>query len=125
MRILAIYNGIYPDGMAMSNRLHLYCKALIAGGVDIEIVVPSIKRIPDQGCSDGIKYFYIKDPIKFRKHFFLKINSFFAAFIYARYCLLNAPKYDILFIPGFGWFASLLMIAGSHLGGAKVVLEVN
>ena len=125
MRILAIYNGIYPDGMAMSNRLHLYCKALIAGGVDIEIVVPSNKRIPDQGCSDGIKYFYIKDPIKFQKHFFLKINSFFAAFIYARYCLLNSKKYDIIFIPGFGWFASLLMIAGSHLGGAKVVLEVN
>jgi glycosyltransferase involved in cell wall biosynthesis len=125
MRILAIYNGIYPDGMAMSNRLHLYCKALIAGGVDIEIVVPSNKRIPDQGYSDGIKYFYIKDPIKFRKHFFLKINSFFAAFIYARYCLLNAKKYDIIFIPGFGWFASLLLIAGAHLGGAKVVLEVN
>src|ERR1035441_2934054 len=109
--------------MAMSNRLHLYCKALIAYGVDIKIVVPSSKSITNKSYYDGIQYFYLKDPIKFRKHFFLKINSFFAAFIYARYCLLNAKKYDIIFIPGFGWFASLLMIDrkstrlnSSHLG---------
>jgi glycosyltransferase involved in cell wall biosynthesis len=125
MRILAIYNGIYPGGMAMSNRLHLYCKALISNGVDVEIVAPSSKNISNKNYYDGVKYFYFKDPIKFRKHIFLKINNFFAAFIYARYCFLYAQKYDILFIPGFGWLASLLMITSSHLGGAKVVLEVN
>lgn len=125
LKILAIYNGIYPDGMAMSNRLHLYCKALISAGVDIEIVVPSDKSIASKNYYDGIQYFYLKDPIKFHKHFLLKINSFIAAFIYANFCFQNAKKYNVLFIPGFGWFASLLMILGSHLGGAKVVLEVN
>ena len=125
MRILALYNGIYPGGMAMSNRLHFYCKALIAKGEDIEIVVPSNESISNNGYHDGVKYFYLQDPVKFRKHILLKINNFIAAFIYARYCFLSAKKYDILFIPGFGWFTAFLMILGTHLGGAKVVLEVN
>jgi glycosyltransferase involved in cell wall biosynthesis len=125
MRILAIYSGIYPGGMAMSNRLHLYCKALLSCSVDVEIVVPSDKNIANKNYYDGINYFFFKDPIKFRKHFFLKINNFFASFIYGRLCFLYAKKYNILFIAGFGWFASLLMIIGSHLGGANVVMEVN
>jgi glycosyltransferase involved in cell wall biosynthesis len=125
MKILILYNGIYPGGMAMSNRLHLYCKALVNKGVDVEIVVPSDNSTLNNGYFDGIKYSYLWDPVKFHKHIFLKINNFIAAFIYAHYCFHKAKKYNIIFIPCFGWFTSLLIIFGAHLGGAKVVLEVN
>jgi glycosyltransferase involved in cell wall biosynthesis len=125
MRILFLFNGIYPDGMAMSNRIHLYGKALIANSIDVNIVVPSDSNISSGGINNGVKYSYLKDPVKFRRHVLLKLNNFFAAFFYAHYSFKSAKDYDILFVTDFGWFVLSLIICGAHLGGAKVVTEVN
>ena len=125
MRVLFLFNGVYPEGMAMSNRLHLYAKGLLANGVQADVVIPSNKRSYASGFYEGINFSTIKNPIIFQNYFLHQINSVFAAFYYAKYCFYKAKKYDVFLIPGFGWFSALLMIISTHMGGARIVMEVN
>jgi glycosyltransferase involved in cell wall biosynthesis len=125
MRILFVFNGRYPEGMAMSNRLHLYCKGLIAEGIDPEVMVPSSGEIFTNHLFDGIKYSSFRNPVIFKNYFLRQINSTFASFIYARNCFKYSKSHDLLFLIGYGWFATSLMIFGAHLGGARTVLEIN
>jgi glycosyltransferase involved in cell wall biosynthesis len=125
MKILFLFNGIYPEGMAMSNRLHLYAKGLLANGVQVDVVIPSNKRSNTSGFYEGIKFSTIKNPIIFQNYFLRQINSVFASFYYAEYCFRKAKNYDVFLIPGFGWFSALLMILCTHIGGARLVMEVN
>jgi glycosyltransferase involved in cell wall biosynthesis len=125
MRVLFLFNGVYPEGMAMSNRLHLYAKGLLANGVQVDVVIPSNKRSYTSGFYEGIKFSTIKNPIIFQNYFLCQINSVFAAFYYAKYCFYLAKNYDVFLIPGFGWFSALLMIVSTHMGGSRIVMEVN
>jgi glycosyltransferase involved in cell wall biosynthesis len=125
MRVLFLFNGIYPEGMAMSSRLHLYAKGLFANGMQVDVVIPSYKRLSTFRFYEGIKFSTIKNPIIFQNYFLRQINSVFAAFYYAEYCFRKAKNYDVFLIPGFGWFSALLMILCTHMGGARLVMEVN
>ena len=125
MRVLFLFNGVYPEGMAMSNRLHLYAKGLLANGVQVDVVIPCDKRSLTSGSNEGIKFSTIKNPIIFQNYFLRQINSIYAAFFYAQYCFRATKNYSVLFIAGFGWFSMLLIIAGVHFGKAKVVIEIN
>jgi glycosyltransferase involved in cell wall biosynthesis len=125
MRVLFLFNGVYPEGMAMSNRLHLYAKGLLANGVQVDVFIPSNKRSYTSGFYEGIKFSTIKNPIIFQNYFLHQINSVFAAFYYAKYCFYKAKNYDVFFISGFGWFSALLMIVSTHLGGSRIVIEMN
>jgi glycosyltransferase involved in cell wall biosynthesis len=125
VKVLFLYNGVYPGGMAMSNRIHLYGKSLLAAGVELELVVPSNEISPAKRFNEGVPYLTIKNPIIFRNYILRQINGFFAAFVYARFCYRCSKNYKILFISGFGWFTTMLAIIGAHLGGANVALEVN
>lgn len=111
--------------MAMSNRLHLYAKCFLSQDLSVEVVVPSSERSSVERFYDGIKYSTFLNPIIFKNYILRQINSFFASFIYTQYCFNIAKKYDIIFMVGFGWFSTPLMIIGSHWVGTKVVLEVN
>jgi glycosyltransferase involved in cell wall biosynthesis len=125
MKLLFLYNGVYPEGMAMSNRLHLYAKGLLSNGINPDIVSPSNGRSLTMGCYEGIKFTNVKNPIIFEQYILRQINSIYAAFFYAQYCYRSTKNYSVLLIIGFGWFSTLLMIAGAHFGKAKVIMEVN
>lgn len=111
--------------MAMSNRIHLYGKCLISSGIEVEIIVPSKKKDPKKRVHEEVLFSTVKDPVIFSNYFLRQINGFFAAFIFAIYCFTFSKTNKIIFICGFGWFSTMLAIIGAHLGGAKIVLEVN
>lgn len=125
MKVLFLYNGTYPEGMAMTNRLHLYGKGLFEQGIHTDIVFPSDRKLPVDGVYEGIKYTGIKNPVNNKNYLMHQLSATFAAFIYACYCLRNTKYYNVLLIVGFGWFASFLIIVFSHLRGIRVVMEVN
>ena len=125
MKVLFLFNSIYPDGMAMSKRLHLFGKGLIANGVHVDVVIPSTSESYIEGTYEGIRFSTFNDPVIFQNYILRQINMFVAAFFYMRYCFISAKKYEVILNPGFGWFTALLMIFGAHLGGAKVVMDVN
>jgi glycosyltransferase involved in cell wall biosynthesis len=122
---LFFFNGKYPDGMAMSHRIHLYGKCLYAAGLQVYVVVPGEKRVGEQRWHEEVPYSVIRDPIVFRNYLLRQINGFFAAFIYAWHFFVLAKKHSVIFICGLGWFASLLAVFGGQAGGARMVMEVN
>jgi len=125
MRILFLFNGVYPNGMAMCQRLHLYAKGLLEQGINPEIVFPYDNESQRKGHYEGVQFSTYRNPVFF-KHFILRpINRFFASFYYAHFCYISAKNYKIIFTTGFGWFTDLLIIIGAHFGDAKVVIEVN
>ena len=125
MSILFFYNGKYPHGMAMSKRLHLYCKSLLSVGVELAVVVPGEDSKGKKSYFDKVEYFTVNNPFVFTNYLLRQLNSFYAAFVYARYFNAFAKNYDVIFICGLGWFSSIITAIGVHRGGAKVVLEVN
>lgn len=125
MKVVLFYNGSYPDGMAMSSRIHLYGKCLYTAGVEVEIIVPSKRKNSKKLLYEEVPFSCVKSPILFRNYLLLQINAFFAAFVYAYYCYCFSKKARVIFICGFGWFSSMLSVIATHLGGAKVAMEVN
>jgi glycosyltransferase involved in cell wall biosynthesis len=125
MRVLFFFNGNYPEGMAMTNRLHLYGKGLLAQGVNADVVFPSNRRSLATGFYEGIKFTPIKNPIIFQNSILHQINNIPAAFIYAQYCFRAAKNYKVILISGFGWFVSLIVMIFAHIARTKVVMEVN
>ncbi|WP_157482947.1 hypothetical protein, partial [Geofilum rubicundum] len=112
--ILFFFNGKYPDGMAMSNRIHLYGKCLHAAGFQVSVVVPGENRVGEQRWHEEVPYSVIKNPLVFRNYLLRQINGFWAALVYARHCFVLAKKHAVIFICGLGWFAAWL----ACLGGA-------
>lgn len=125
MKVYLLYNGSYPGGMAMSNRLHLYCKSMISSGLDVEVIVPSKSKNSKKMCFDGVSYSNIRNPVFIKTVFLRQLNVFFAAFYYAFLCNGFSKKCNILYISGFSWFVASLAIIGAHIGGLKIILEVN
>lgn len=125
MRILFLFNGVYPNGMAMCKRLHLYAKGLLEHGNNPEVFFPSDNGSQSKGYYEGVQFSSYRNPA-FSNHFILRpINRFFASFYYAHFCYISAKKYKIIFTTSFGWFTDLLIIIGAHFGDAKVVIELN
>lgn len=125
MSILFFYNGKYPDGMAMSNRIHLYGKSLMAAGMELTVVVPGEENSSQKRFHEEVPFYTIKNPIVFQNYILRQINGFWAAFVFGWYCYLFAKNHKVIFICGMGWFSALLAVVGGHIGGARMVLEVN
>ncbi len=125
MKVILFYNGSYPDGMAMSNRIHLYGRCLHATGIEVEIIIPSKTKDSKKGTHVDIPFSSVKSPLFFRNYLLLQLNAFFAAFIYAYYSFCFSKRAEVVFICGFGWFSSILAGIATHIGGAKIVMEVN
>lgn len=125
MKVILFYNGSYPDGMAMSNRIHLYGRCLYAIGSEVEVIIPSKTKDSKRGIHVDVPFSSVKSPLFFRNYLLLKLNAFFAAFIYAYYSFCFSKRADVIFICGFGWFSSMLAGIATHIGGAKIVMEVN
>lgn len=125
MGILFMFNGTYPDGMAMSKRLHLYGKALLENGISPHIVFPVNTNSKRSGCHEGIHYSSFKSPMVSRRFILQLINDLYAAFYFAGHGYRLAKKYNVFFVSGFGWFAGFLLTLAIHLRNARIIFEVN
>lgn len=109
----------------MSKRLHLYGKSLLEKNIHPDVIFPSGDLPSVSGCYEGINYRSFKIPLFQKPYMPRQLSAFFAAFLYGRICYQFSKSYSVIFIAGFGWFALFFIIVGSHLGGARVILEVN
>lgn len=123
VKVLALFNGEYPGGMAMSNRLHYYAKAVNNGPWKMHVA--SAQSTVSFGSFEGISFFCMNcravlNAMQRRvNHYFLnglKTILFF-----------NGKKhdYEVFWLIGFSFWTTLVIstIAGIH--GKKIVVEVN
>jgi glycosyltransferase involved in cell wall biosynthesis len=125
MKVLFLYKGSYPDGMAMTRRLHLYAKGLLESGVTPEVAIPDLKRDHINGIHEGIRYFGFKSPGISGNFLINQLRSLLFTFYYLNYCYSITKEYRLILVVGFGWFADLMILLGAHLGKSKVIFEIN
>lgn len=125
-KLIVLFNGCYPGGMAMSNRLHLYCKALYKEGVPSHIVSVSdnFNRLME-GNLDGISYAQMPVHIRLSGLTRLFIEPLTRLLIFRRLARSEVKDQNVVLLIGLGWFLNWLLIPIIHSRGAKVILEMN
>ena len=125
MELILFYNGPYPQGMAMTKRLHCYAKALKEDGVGVQVFIPGKDKQLDKGIYQGISWGSVSNPWLGKSYIIRQLGHLLWAFIYARHCYQWSKKGAMIFLCGFGWWTNLLAIMAIHLAGSKALLEVN
>ncbi len=133
MKILVLFNGSFPQGLAMSKRLKLYSKGLIELGNEVEIIIPhatesirSIKNCNLAGIFDGIPFQYLSCSTRRSKNFFKRrIDDFVGYLKLLVFILFKDSRPDIIFLIDIrnGWRLPIYLC--SKLVGAKVIYELN
>ena len=127
--ILILYGHDYPEGMAMSKRLHLYAKGLIENGIDVKIAILRSKS-PQQKkgliyLHENVKYYYIQNALTLHNIIIKKLAGILDP-IYTFFHLLNIIRTSgFIWVIGFNWQTQLLIIALCKLFNKKVFSEVN
>lgn len=124
MKVLFFYNGSYPRGMAMTRRLQLYAKALQESGSQVEVVVPGRRGCNNQQY-EGVPYRVLASPVVGRSYWMRQALGAFWALMYARTCRRWSRQGKLIFLCGFGWWASFCMLTSLRFSGGKSILEVN
>lgn len=116
------YGFPFPSGMAMTNRLKLYCKALQESNADIVMTIYSEADDKTEGSHDGIKYIQFKKKKLIQTH----IDSYYLMPLLTIGNFIKASKSaDVVFINRFGWYTTFLMYIISRIRGFKLVQELN
>ena len=119
MKIIAFYNGDYPNGSSpMSYRLHYYLQALQHKGVEVEIVMPSCSD-KTKGVFEGVPYSFVKVSILTRFNKNLVRNEF------AEICGSLSKNCDILFTTITENSFLKKIINKVHENGGKLAFELN
>lgn len=124
MKITFFTYGSYPYGMAMANRLHLYCKALQHKGNDVLVMAPehlNTSNKVDEGEYDGVKYKYFKTG----KTIHPFIDSCWLLYVYAYQAYVAAKNADVIYVTGGGYLWLTLVAKAVHMQGKKIVCEMN
>lgn len=128
MKIAVILNEQYPNGMAASNRTHLYSRGLAEIGNDVNILIPrptekssDVRNMSNEGIYQGVKYRYayesmIRKTITGRKY--QNLMSFINCFR-----ILSGMKPDIILVVCNELKINILAKISSLLTGAKIVRE--
>lgn len=128
MKIAVILNEQYPNGMAASNRTHLYSRGLAEIGNDVNILIPrptekssEVRNLSNEGIYQGVKYRYsyesmIRKTIAGRKY--QNIMSFINCFR-----ILTRMKPDIILVVCNELKINILAKISSLFTGAKIVRE--
>lgn len=107
MKVYFVTGEPFPNGMAATNRIKCYAKALKEGGVECEIVVfkrtevygKTPKNILGMGLYDGIPFRYIGGTPLRGKHMFIRqINDRFDVIRTDKYLFQHLAKGDVLFL---------------------------
>ncbi len=134
MKILVIYGGSFPFGMAMTNRLHLYCKGFIEQGHDIRIIVPTasdkfgttILNKETSGTFSGISFEYLSNSTIRSKYIIIRkasdLLNYFKLFIYL---IKQARKVNVFFIVDVRNLFRLIIIIIGKIFETKSIYELN
>jgi glycosyltransferase involved in cell wall biosynthesis len=127
MRVLVVFDNHYPEGMAMSNRLHLYAKGIVELGGKIRILAGKNKKKSNGIQSyEGVEYYTLNNSF-FRSlpsvlsrlgFLFEKLNLF-------AHLVRNRKEYDIIWAIGYAWFPLFIFSLISKLFGKKLIIELN
>lgn len=113
MKVYIITREPFPNGMAATNRIKCYAKALINVGVECNIIIftrteiygKKPKNIDGNGVFDGIRYQYIgKTPLRNRNIFIRKFDDLFDRLRLKRF-LMNKLKSDDIVL----WYCGVLV----------------
>jgi glycosyltransferase involved in cell wall biosynthesis len=128
MKIAIILDEQYPNGMAATNRTHLYSKALAERGHDVHILVPRATDLPDNilnretsGVYEGVKFRYGYETVVRREFWGRKKQNLYA---FARsYNFLVRLKPDIILVVANDLKLIMLGKISATTTGAKIVRE--
>jgi glycosyltransferase involved in cell wall biosynthesis len=104
MRILFLFDGIFPGPSAGAKRLAFYRKAIENEGLEVKVIPIQNKNINRFSSLTSM----IMIPIKSIKTFYRE-----------------RKKNDALFLYGFGWSTYILLSIIAKISGVKIYLEVN
>jgi glycosyltransferase involved in cell wall biosynthesis len=128
MKIAIILDEQYPNGMAATNRTHLYSKALAERGNDVQILVPRATDSPDNilnhetsGVHEGVKFRYGHETVM-RKNFWGRKKQNLFAFSKS-YSFLVKFKPDVILVVSNDLKLNLLGKISAIASGAKIVRE--
>ncbi|MEL1254252.1 glycosyltransferase [Flavobacterium sp. DGU38] len=133
MKILVIYKGGFPNGLAMTKRLQLYVKGLKELKNDVRIVIPqatekngSKRNESITGNFEGVPFKYLSKSTERSQSFLLR--RFFDFFDYLKlmqYILNKRNNFDVVFLIDVrdNWRIPIYFL--SKLRGAKVIYELN
>jgi glycosyltransferase involved in cell wall biosynthesis len=128
---LFLFGHYYPDGMAMSKRMHLYAKSFIDSKESIYIAVwrkksnLSFGAVGKTNYYDSVPFSYILDSYENDNRFIKKIKSLFIIFSCIKYLFVHRDKYSNLFVISFGWLDLYLLSLFCNIFNKKIIIEVN
>jgi glycosyltransferase involved in cell wall biosynthesis len=131
MKIIFIYSGSFPNGLAMTNRLKLYAKGLQEIGNNVQILIPHatdkyLKNIDIKGEHNGIKYKYFsKKTVRSKSFAFRRFNDFFGYFKLLIYLINLKTKIDIVLLVDVRNFWRIPIYILCKIRKTKVVYELN
>lgn len=133
MRILVIYKGSFPNGLAMTKRLKLYIKGLRENGNDVQIIIPhatdkanSKINFETKGDYEGVEFNYLSKKTDRSSNFFLRrLNDFIGYLKLCNYIISYKPAFDIVFIVDIRNVWRIPIFILSKIRKAKVVYELN
>jgi glycosyltransferase involved in cell wall biosynthesis len=128
LSIIYLFEGSYPEGMAMTKRLHCYAKALELEGAE-QLIINQISSKVDSSLSgnyNGIEYININNPFVRKKNpiakrLSLTINKWLLLVEYFK----RRNSADICFYIGSSIQLLLILKLVTKLSGKKLVTEVN
>ncbi len=122
-RIVIVFLGNYPHGMAMSKRLHLYAKSLIEQNIEPLIFTSDNINFSNSGICEYKEVKYIKNKevkikISLLKSLFRKYN------IVIRY-LKNPINTEHVWLIGHSWMLTLFFRIITYFQKRKLIVELN
>lgn len=134
MKVYIISKEPFPNGMAATNRIICYAKAIISAGVKCEVLIYTrtesygrkIKNTIGEGYFEGIPYRYMgKTPIRSKNIFIKQIDDKFDAYRLISFLNNKLQKGDIVlgYLGHYSFFINKV-IDVIHKKGAKFVREL-
>ncbi|MES2806227.1 MAG: glycosyltransferase [Bacteroidota bacterium] len=133
MKVLVIYKGGFPSGLAMTKRLQLYVKGLKEVGNDIKIIIPHasdkagmIRNKEIKGEFENIQYEYLSKTTERSNTFFLRrLNDLVGYLKLLKYLFLEYSTFDIVFLVDVRntWRIPIYLLC--KIRKIKVVYELN
>jgi glycosyltransferase involved in cell wall biosynthesis len=127
MKVLVVFDNFYPEGMAMSNRLHLYAKGLVEVGTKVRILALKARsKSFDIQNFEGVEYYNLKTGFQKGIPNFLKRIGVFIERIYLyKHLFKEIKNYDVIWAIDFSWFPLLIISMISKIHNKKIVIELN
>lgn len=130
--IVIITQGAYPKGMAPTQRMHLYGKALVEAGCHVTILLPNPPRSifnnsDHRGIYEGVHFEYTCTTLH-RPGSFLKrrLVFMFGQLNLLKYLVVNHRKIDAVIITAIPYFGSLIIYSLLlKLLGILAIREIN